>query len=157
MIIQQWSCGIVTSPVDSLKNLLWLEFLISWCDRYRIHLPKAKESKACAAISSDGRQPLYALENLEQPIDFFDNLKFNRGPPAHTNNFISFSIGGSGNLLSAPICDFSDYKSTRKKKETESSRPKNRRRFGKCRTKAKVRNRKYGFWSVCRNPRTGTM
>ncbi len=33
-------------------------------------------------------------------------------------------LGGSGDLLSAPICDFSDFKCTRRKKETESSRPK---------------------------------
>jgi hypothetical protein len=36
----------------------------------------------------------------------------------------SIILGGSGNLLSVPFCDFSDYKCTRKKKETESSPPK---------------------------------
>ena len=38
------------------------------------------------------------------------------------------SIGGSRKLLSAPICDFSDYKCTTKKKEATFARPKIRRK-----------------------------
>ncbi len=58
----------------------------------RIHLPKAMESKACSAFSSDGRQPLCAFESLKQQFNFFYNLNWNRCPSAHTNNFILFSM-----------------------------------------------------------------
>ena len=52
-------------------------------------------------------------------------------------------LGGSGDQLSASFCDFSDYKCTKKKKETESSPPKIRQ------VSDEDENEKPKVWHLC--------